>query len=39
VGYLIDDWNTFWQAIINGHRASRLQPKNMAFCQQFPLKK
>lgn len=32
VGYFIDDWNTFWQAIINGHRVSRLQPKNMTLC-------
>jgi hypothetical protein len=32
MGYFIDDWNTFWQAIINGHQVSRLQPKNIAFC-------
>ena len=27
VGYFIDDWETFWQAIIRGHQVARLQPK------------
>lgn len=27
VGYFIDDWDTFWQAIINGHQVARLQSK------------
>lgn len=32
VSYLIDDWDTFWQAIIIGHKASPLQPKNRKLC-------
>ncbi len=27
VGYFIDDWDTFWQAIIRGHQVARLIPK------------
>ncbi len=27
VGYFIDDWETFWQAIIRGHQVARLQPR------------
>ena len=27
VGYFIDDWEIFWQAIIRGHQVARLQPK------------
>lgn len=27
VGYFIDDWDTFWQAIVRGHQVSRLRPK------------
>ena len=32
VSYFIDDWDTFWQAIITGHKASPLQPKNRKLC-------
>jgi hypothetical protein len=28
VGYFIDDWETFWQAIIHGHQVGRLRPKH-----------
>lgn len=28
VGYFIDDWEIFWQAIIHGHQVGRLRPKN-----------
>ena len=27
VGYFIDDWETFWQAIIRGHQVTVLRPK------------
>jgi hypothetical protein len=27
VGYFIDDWETFWQAIIRGHQVAVLRPK------------
>jgi hypothetical protein len=32
VGYFIDDWETFWQAIIHGHRVACLQPKTVESC-------
>lgn len=32
VGYFIDDWDIFWQAIIRGHQVARLQPKAIAIC-------
>jgi Transposase DDE domain len=32
VGYFIDNWETFWQAIINGHQAARLQPRTVELC-------
>lgn len=32
VGYFIKDWDTFWQAIIMGHKASRLEPKDRVIC-------
>ena len=30
VGYFIDSWDIFWEAIIRGHQVARLQPKTMA---------
>jgi hypothetical protein len=32
VGYFIDDWDIFWQAIIRGHQVARLQPKAIEIC-------
>jgi hypothetical protein len=32
VGYFIDDWEIFWQAIIRGHQVARLQPKAIEIC-------
>jgi hypothetical protein len=29
VGYFIDDWDIFWEAIIRGHQVARLQPKTV----------
>jgi len=29
VGYFIDSWDIFWEAIIRGHQAARLQPKTV----------
>jgi hypothetical protein len=29
VGYFIDGWDIFWEAIIRGHRVARLQPKTV----------
>lgn len=29
VGYFIDGWDIFWEAIIRGHQVARLQPKTV----------
>lgn len=29
VGYFIDGWDSFWEAIIRGHQVARLQPKTV----------